>query len=481
MSKINKAQAIRELWKRGALDYKRHDNQKVIRDFIRKANRDIVTILASRRQGKSYELLIQAVELCQGKKDAIVKYICPRLKMVSTIVHPNMKTILKDCPANMKPVWKENAKMYQFPNGSQIQFAGTDNGSHENLRGGAADLCIVDEAGFCDHLEYVINDILAPTTDTTGGKVILISTPSKSSQHEFILKFVKPSMASGKLLKLTIHDNPMISDQKKADIASRFPGGKDDPGYRREYLCEIINDKESVVIPEFNEKKKERIVKQVEKPAYFDPYTSGDVGFKDLTVYLFAYWDFMQAKLIIEDELVMNGPEMTTENLANRIKEKEQLHFRDGVNDVVPVYMRVMDNNLIMVNDLQRLHGLNFLATAKDNKEAQINQLRMMIANEQIIINPRCKHLIYHMENAGWDKHHKAFTQLPNSGDHTIKGGHADAVDALIYLVRNLVRSHNPYPKGYQAPNINNMHVSRRRGEGSPIKETIKKILNLKG
>ena len=477
---IEKKQAVRELWRRGILDYKRRSNQKIIRDFIKNDKRDIITILASRRQGKSYELLVQAVELCVTKPNAIVKYICPRLKMVKTIVMPNMKTILIDCPIEMQPEWKENDKMYIFPNGSQIQFAGTDNGSHENLRGGAADLCIVDEAGFCDHLEYVVNSVLAPTTDTTGGKVILISTPSKTSQHDFILKFVRPTKAAGNLLKLVIQDNPRMTDQKIAQIASRYPSGFDDPQFRREYLCEIVNDEDSMVIPEFTSNRNDA-VRHWERPRFFDPYTSGDVGFKDLTVYLFAYWDFMKATLVVEDELVMNGPSMTTEALAENIRKKERDNFHDTAGEALPIYLRVMDNNLIMVNDLGRLHQLNFLPTAKDNKEAQINQVRMMFANNQIIINPKCKHLIYHLENATWNRTHKEFTRLPDTPDFAIKGGHADAVDALIYLVRNLVRTKNPYPSNWGRDTGDNIFQSLFPSDnGGTIKDAVKKILNIK-
>jgi len=387
---------------------------------------------------------------------------------------------MEDCPVDMKPEWKENDKMYVFPNGSQIQFAGTDNGSHENLRGGAAHLCIVDEAGFCDHLDYVINSILAPTTDTTSGKVILISTPSKTSSHDFITKFIRPSKASGTLLMLNIFDNPMLSERKREGIASRFARGVEDPQYRREYLCELIADEESIVIPEFTEERQSRIIKEYDRPQFYDIYTAGDVGFKDLTGYLFAYWDFLNAKLVIEDELVMNGPTMTTEALAVGIYAKERDNFYDSSGEALPVYMRVMDNNLIMINDLQRLHGLNFLATAKDNKEAQINAVRMMIANDQIVINPRCKHLIYHLENASWDKNHNGFARLADSSDGRIRGGHVDLLDSLVYLVRNLVRSKNPYPEDWGTGNGTNTFKSQLERVDSGITSVVKAILNIK-
>lgn len=456
---VSKKEAIRQLWKIGNLNYKRHKTQLKIKNYINDASSSIISILASRRLGKSFEVLLQAIELCNTKKFAIVKYICPRLKMVKTIVNVNMRIILEDCPEDMRPEWRENDKIWIFPNGSEIQFAGTDNGSHENLRGGSADLCIVDEAGFCDHLDYVIKYVLRPTLLTTRGKIIMVSTPSKNSDHDFIQNFILPAMAAKDLIIFNIYDNPMLSKEIIEELKSEYPDGENNEAYRREYLCEIIRDKDTVVIPEFTPEKENEIVKTQQRPPFYDIYTSGDVGFRDLTVYLFAYWDFKKATVVIEDELVMNGPEMTTEKLAENIKEKEFNNFNkindNGETIGEHIYMRVMDNNLIMMNDLNRLHNLNFLATDKDNKEAQINQVRMMISNNQIIINPRCKHLIYHLKGASWkgsNSINRIFAHLSDTADHSVRGGHADAVDALIYLVRNIVRSKNPYPERWGLP-----------------------------
>ena len=486
MSNVSKKEAIRQLWKIGNLDYKRHRSQLTMKEHMENSPKQIIPILASRRLGKSFEVLLKAVELCNTQKYSIVKYICPKLKMVKTIVNVNMRIILEDCPEDMRPEWKENDKIWIFPNGSEIQFAGTDNGSHEALRGGSANLCIVDEAGFCDHLDYVIKSILRPTLLTTGGKIIMISTPSKSSDHEFIQTYILPMKASGELLVLNIHDNPMLTPEIIEELKKDYPTGENDPHYQREYLCTIIRDKDSVVIPEFTTEKEMVLVTDWERPPFYDAYTSGDVGFRDLTVYLFGYWDFKKATLVVEDELVMNGPEMTTERLALEIKKRELDNFHvlneEGEKVGKPMYMRVMDNNLIMMNDLNRLHNFNFLATSKDNKEAQINHVRMMVTNNQIRINPKCKHLIYHLKGASWkggNSVNRTFAHLSDTPDHSIRGGHADALDALIYLVRNIVRSKNPYPKGYDMPKGDVFHGYAQAKDVSELSDLVKSLMNI--
>ncbi len=105
--------------------------------------------------------------------------------------------------------------------------------------------------------------------------------------------------------------------------------------------------------------------------------------------------------------------------------------------------MRVSDNNnLIFLNELAFRHNLTFMPTRKDNKEAALNQVRMKIAAEQILINPKCKTLIYHLRNGSWAKSKKDFARSPDAG-------HYDAIDSLIYLIRNIIETKNPYPPGY--------------------------------
>jgi hypothetical protein len=477
-----KKHALNELWRRGDLNYQLHKKQKEIKKDLLSQKTKISVILCARRFGKTYVLLNMAIELCINKPNAIVKYISPQLKQGKQNIKENMPILLKGCPIAMKPEWKENDKKYIFPNGSEIQIAGTDNGSHESLRGGRADMCIVDEAGFCDHLDYVIKSILRPTTLTTKGKIYLVSTPSKTYTHEFIQLYVKPAQAANKIKTYTIHDNPMITQEDIDELLQDYIGGEDNLDFQREYLCKIVNSSKRVVVEEFGKYKKELVAALVQ-PSYYDAYTSGDVGFRDLTAYLFAYWDYLNATIVIEDELIIREP--TTDEIAKGIKEKEQNLFRDASNTPLPIYMRVMDNELIMINDLQLLHNLTFVATRKDNKEAQINQLKIMVKNKQIKINPKCRHLIYHLENAMWDKNRQKFEHLPDyidtaNPENNIWGGHADALDALIYLVRNIVKTKNPYPEGWGKLAGQNIFQTRMPQQDQGVMEQYKEMLNIR-
>jgi hypothetical protein len=169
----------------------------------------------------------------------------------------------------------------------------------------------------------------------------------------------------------------------------------------------------------------------------------GDIGFKDLTVFLFGYYDFKAARVIIEDEVVMNGKKMTTSLMALKIKETEtNLYTHPLTKELKEPYLRTCDNNLIVINDLYRLHNLTFQPTAKDDAQAALNNLRILLKEGRIIIHPRCKTLIHHLRNATWNKSRKSFDRSPDAG-------HYDAVDALKYLIRNVQLNKNPYPASY--------------------------------
>jgi len=452
---LSREEIIHELWRRGDLNYllkgKQVDVDKAMDSALKKVN----VIVNSRRFGKSYICCKRSIETCLNKKNAIVKYLCPEQVMVQRNINPIIQQILEDCPPELKPDWKENAKEWVFPhNNSKIQIAGSDKGHVEKLRGGYATLGIVDEAGFCSDLDYAIKSVLLPTTLTTKGKIILASTlNSKEPNHEFNTLYVAPLEATNELLKFTIYESPMVDQEDIATIIAEYPGGINDPAFRCEYLCELTVDPESMVIPEFSSEAEKRLVKDQKRPAFYDIYESMDVGFSDLTGVLFGYYNFDLAAIVIEDELVMNGPTLTTENLALKIREKEYSLYKDS-----NIFMRIADNNnLILVNDLMRLHGITFIPTAKDNKEAQINQLRVMINQNRLIINPRCKNLLYHVKFARWNNKRNDFLRMKDSSDGLLRGGHADLLDALIYLVRNVLFSKNPYPDDYhimKGPNV---------------------------
>jgi hypothetical protein len=446
MSQVSKAQAVKEFWYRGNLYWKLHSVQKeMYKVFYGSEKNSTLVWLLSRQSGKSVLLSVLAIEQSIKKKNSVVKILTDTKIHAKNIFEPIFKMILEDCPEELKPRYSEKDYAYNFPNGSVIQLAGSDNGHYERLRGQKSELILVDEAGFCDNLDYVISSVLFPTTTHTGGRIVLASTPSPDPDHDF-LRFMEKAELEGLLTKKTIFDNPLLS-KEQVDRIIKEMGGVNSTKFRREYTCELIKDDVLAIVPEFDEVAEKELVKEWERPPFFDSYVSMDLGGRDLTALLFGYYDFLKDKVVIEDELIMdfNKSENTIKSLTEQLLQKEiSLYTDPQTGETKAPYQRVSDINYIVTQEISRYSNntVHFINPRKDDKDAAINQLRALITTKKIIIHPRCKTLIRHLKNAKWNKSKTSFARSPDNG-------HYDCVDALIYLIRSISYTKNPYPNNY--------------------------------
>lgn len=482
--KESREEAIAKLWEMGELTWLLTDVQKDMKNTIMNDSTRTSVVVCSRRLGKTFLLVTLAIEQCLKEDNSIVKFLLPKQKDAKTIIQPIMREITATCPERFKPDYSTQDKIFKFHNGSEIHLGGSDL-SAESLRGTRAELVLIDEAGFVNDLLYTIRSILSPTIRTTRGRMVLASTPSRDPQHEFVQYFMNPYRASGRCKIYDIYQNPNFTEEIINEIVEEYPRGKDDPDFRREYMCEVFVDEEKTICPEFSEKKDIIIYNDEtapEFPEFRDFYIGMDIGHKDLTLAIFAYYDFKDGSLVIMDELVMNGPTMTTKKLAEGIRLKEKLRFYDpNTKEEKKAYLRVMDISLGMQQDLNHLHGISFISTKKDNKEGQINEMRMWIGTGRVKIHERCSHLIYHLEYGQWNDKRSDFKRLPDTPDKLIRGGHVDGIPALYYLIRNVQKSKNPYPFGYGFNITKNTFVSPKFAQKSASHATdfIIKVLNL--
>lgn len=436
-------EAKAELWRQGVLHWKLDANQKTMYESLIHSKKKIDTIVSSRQIGKSYLLCSFVIEYCLKNPNTFVKMVAPQLQMIRTLIRPIMREILLDCPEDLEPRIPTNTNIIKFHNGSEVQLAGSDSGNADALRGTKAHLVIVDEAAFCDDLDYLIKSILVPMTTTTKGRIILSSTPPKSNDHPFN-RFWESAERDGSLILRTVYDCPRLSNDE-IQMLAEAAGGFDSDDFKREYLCQRIISEDDRVVPEFTPELIEKIVKPWSRPPYYDAYAAMDIGVRDLTVVLFAYYDFKNAKLIIEDELVEKGKTLLADKFGQAIKEKEQsLWVQPLTNEFKSPYLRISDNNnLQFLNEISDKCGIVFLPTHKLEAEAALNSMRMMLKNEKIIINPRCKVLISHLKHAIWNKNRTSYVRSRVEG-------HYDAVDSLKYLCKNVNFGKNPYPASYQ-------------------------------
>jgi hypothetical protein len=439
----NREEVLRQAWEEGVLDWKLRPHQRPLYNFI--ADIDVpegsATALkklakCSRRFGKTFTALLYVNELARRFPGIRMRLAAPTEKSLKSYVKPNMRIILNDCPADLKPKFLPHESMYLWPNDSELWLAGTDKEHAEKLRGPGTDFGLVDEAGAMNNLKYVVNDILLPSTMDNDGRLLIISTPAKTPGHDFF-SMCAEAEAEGALIVQTVWDNTYLTERPdKLQEYIDASGGLESSTWKREYECKDVVDEVIAVIGEAsNEELMKEVVQEHPRPPYFNSFTTMDPGFSPShTGIVFGYVDFLKSILVIEDEIDMHR--MRTDIMAERIKAKEtELGFPHGYGK----HMRWSDIDPRLLQDLDVMHHLAFAATSKDHLPSMVNQARILLSQKRIKIHPRCKSLIAQLKSVTWNEGKTGF-------DFSTQFGHYDVVSALIYATRNAEWTNNPYP-----------------------------------
>lgn len=476
-SDIEILEARATLWKLGNLQWKLDVTQKTIYDFFHGRKDKTIVVNASRRLGKTYAMFIIALEQCLNNPNSIVKFIQPELSaLVRNVMDEVFMPVLQDCPPELQPQFRGKDNVFVFPNGSKIQLAGTDNQNYNKIRGGSCHLAIIDEAGFCSDMSHILKYILVPTTLLTKGRIIYASTTPPTPDHEFI-KYMEAAEPQGRLIRKTIWDavaDGLNAPEGVRKITKEFvdeilieyesDGGENSDAFRTEYMCEVISNSDMSVLPEFTKEVQQDTIVEWTRPPFADNYEAMDVGFVDMTGILFAYYDYDNGVLVVEDELIFKGQEVSSKNVSAGIKSKEDTLWKNKyTGEIQEPYQRWSDNNLIFINDLAT-HQVYFMPTEKHKKSEYITKLKTWVKERRIYIHPRCVNLISHMKGATWNKDKKDFVRNAQMKHHY------DLVSALLYLVRNVEETKNPYPRGYKYAKLGNPNdVHYRKDPNSEI------------
>ncbi len=460
--RAGRTRAIRALWQKGEFYKLTLDVlQQELREAFYASDSILFFLLCARRLGKSWTLCQLAVEAAQAKPNQRILYLSKTTDHVKEIVDQTMSLILETCPINMRPDFRARDNKYLFPNGSEIRLKGMDKAGPDAIRGVKAHLAVLDEACFMDNLQQIVNSILMPMVIPTGGRIIFGSTAPDTPGHESI-DVISRCAEAGALELRTIYDCPRWTEDQIA-VFEREAGGRETTTFRREYLCEIITDEERAILPSCTSARMQTMVREIDPPDYIpDRYVSMDIGFRDLTVALFGYWDYELATLVIQDEVVIPTNQGSTDRIESEVVAKEkELWGKD------PPFRRVCDTDLRLIKDLNDKGTLRFLPTRKDNKEAQVNRTNIMIINGQIVVHPRCKVLAAHMQYGIWNLQRTQFAR-------TSSLGHCDAVDALLYMVRAISRNRNPKPPEFLNRATHVIPTDYQTKDGSNVTEKLR-------
>jgi hypothetical protein len=448
--RLHREDARRIAWTKGGRLLERtlmHTGQLEAFDAFRASASRRFVMLWTRRGGKSYGGVVHAIATCIAQPGTVYKFAAPTQGMARDIVYPHAQSILSHCPEDMRPVVNRSSMTWTWPNGSTLKLAGCDGLNVDRLRGTSLDEAFVDEAGFVGPLREVIEDVLLPQTITTGGRIIMASSPPTSPAHPFADKYIPQARNEGALVHRTIYQIPHIPTAV-ADEYVDEAGGPESTTARREYMAEVVIDEESAIVPEFV-RHRDRVVVSDATAEWRDWYVSADFGFHDLTVVLFAWYDFERARIVVEDEIAMHR--------ASSIDVGLEIRKREAALGITPK-VRVADAPAQTIADLadtKRGPGVGFQLAQKDDAEAALNVVRADISRGRLVIHPRCEVLISHLTHGVWNKARKSYERAEGYG-------HFDAIDALKYLCRAVNRRRNPTP--YVLPSQRNIdhHIPPR-------------------
>lgn len=439
-------------WRRGDLSYALNAPQLRLRDlWYANKERGVRRTVAkwARRVGKTRTCSVLAFESALRKPKARIPYGAQTQTAVREFVAPHFIELAEGAPEDMRPELVGNEM--RFRNGSRIVLFGCDDQlKADRGRGPSADDAFVDEGGFIPVLGYVVRDVLRPQLSTTGGAMLLVSSPPEAGDHEFDA-FALEAEERGAYLHYTVHDAPHLS-RDEISAWCRDVGGEDSIAWKREGLAQSVTDPRRAVVPEFTEAlldKSRPIIGEIARPQHFHCYIVGDLGYVDLTHVSFAYFHYELDLLVIEDEVALRRPTSTDVQRAAEAKARELWGDRKPA-------VRKLDGPAITVADIARLErtDLERLEGEHDDPErwstvwngelgAKVNAWRRRVATRKVLISPRCRVLIAHNTHARWNPKRTSFERVQSEdGQH-----HYDGCASAVYLNHEIKVHVDPRPK----------------------------------
>jgi hypothetical protein len=337
--------------------------------------------------------------------------------------------------------WQGDLMQWRFPSGAVLKFGHLEHQKDvEKYQGAAAHFWGFDEAGQLDPwaLEYLKSRARRPKSLKVPIRFRYSANPGGRAHEWLVENFVLGAPLNGKLfIPSKARDNPGLDVD---DYEGRLAQISDEV-LRAQLMDGDWNavDRSENVVPEFTPDLKAAVVREHVRPPYFTAYVGADTGSRDLTALPFGYLDFVAGLLVIEDELCFRDP--STSEMGEAIAAKEAALWGSDVAawrcDSV---LRFCDVDWRFVKDLNQVpYRLRFVPTAKDDADMWRRQARAWLKEGKVVIHPRCTTLIRTLEHARWNERRTDYERTPETG-------HADFWAALVYLLRNVQWSRNPYP-----------------------------------
>lgn len=419
----------------------------------------------SRQRGKTFTALTWVLQRMGLEANLDCVYLAQTGSNASAIVESFLRDVELDLPPEWGAVFKEGALRIEAT-GSELAVFGTDNQQYRRRRGRKAKVVLLDESAFyADLLD--VEQVYIPQLQTTGGVGLYLSSPPISPAHPFNER-CRAAQASGRYAHDTFWSNPRIRHEAViAGECQRLGLTREEllrsTAFRREFLAEDVTEETRAAVPAWTPERAERLTVEVPRPDYFDGYVSLDIGYApDPSFALLGWHDVAANRLVVEYELELrNG---TVAELAKRIKELESAAWGvtqyDGTlkalekemaelpeflrrfvhaNAPRQPYLRVGDDDLLVLAELAGTHGLGVYPTRKDDKALAVDFVNQLVLTDRLVIHPRCLRTREELFTTIWNK--------TRTGWERTQKDHGEAIDCITYLARNVRWNRDCRPK----------------------------------
>lgn len=461
---LNDDTAVTKLWRGANLKYKlRPNGQREAYDWVKSwkaahpSSGGPLVINAHRRFGKSYMSILLGLERAISAPRQRVRVIAPTKVQGLGIFSEQWSEIMRDCPSHIEHKmvgdeirifsgeWKNAIRDSDY---STIHLHGSEAGGGERLRGQASDMIILDEPRDMSELEYLVKNVLGwHLLKRKRPLMVIISTPPRTADHYLTAVMIPEATAKRRYFEMPISKDKDITEEEYQFVLE-LCGSKDSVAWQREAECQLLADPGALIIYEWQRRENAQrvsgaqhsdlIFTERKRPDWFFPRTTIDAGYGDANGILFWYFDYQDKKMVIEDEMFFRG--VNSQDLKDMVLSREKSLFsscalwrdlhRDG--DISPQQQA----------DLWDLFKFRVQKIDTYDKMAHIDGVNAAVASGQILINERCKELLYQLRNGAFVKDgSQKFVR-------TVKMGHCDMVSSLVAAYRSVPRltKYDPSP-----------------------------------
>jgi hypothetical protein len=267
--------------------------------------------------------------------------------------------------------------------------------------------------------------------------MILMTTPPAFAGHKFFVQEYPRLRASDAIVESTIYDNVLLTPKMVEEAILMYPGGENDPNFRREHLLEVISSEDLRLVPEFRADRHTYsgdVWQPMTNPITGDDshqyigYISCDHGVTDQSHTICGVLNWVDNVLYVLKEHAANG--MSLSDLAAVHNDMQDFLARR-----CPEIMSIGDLWDQCRVTMQKDHGICWQRPRKANLEDNIGVTRNAFDKDKIMVHSSCPKLIAQLQHGLWEETRATdpVKKFARTDEH-----HQDGVAALIYLTRRI-------------------------------------------